>query len=347
MRLSPKLDGALKLALVVANLVALDFLVTPLRARVDLTAQHEYTVSDVTKKVLAELPDRVEIHGYFSEETHPKLQPLIPKIRDMVEEYRIYGRGKIVASFVDPRNEANEEAAEKEAYKTFDVRPEPVPIQTKFESGMKSIYFSLVVAFGDRHEKLDLRDLIDVRPRVDDIDVTLRNFEYQLTRAIEKVVREFGSLETRLAQAASDPVHLYVYASEKDRVPEGELRDYLEKGRKKLSDTADELRKKYKVGFDAEVIDPAAKPGLADEIRELYGVRPLRASAGSSATFYLDAVVRRGNKWEIVNVRDLPERERSQAEVRDAVEAAIRRMLPGALPRVGIASNKPDIPPEA
>jgi ABC-2 type transport system permease protein len=341
--ISRQTDGLLKLGLLVANLVALNFVVAPLRARVDLTAQREYTVSDVTKKVLAELPDRLEIHGYFSEETHPKLQPLIPKIRDMVEEYRIYGRGKVVASFVDPRNE---EAAEKEAFKRFDVRPEPVPIQTKFESGMKSIYFTLVVAFGDRSAKLDLRDLIEVRPRGDDIEVRLRNFEYQLTRAIEKVVREFGSLETRLAEL-KEPVKLFIYASDKERVPEGEIRDHVEKRKKQLVDVAEELRKKYKVGFEAEVIDPAAKEGTADEIKQLYGVVPLRASLQSSAGFYLDAVVRHGNKAERLNVRDLPERERSPGEIRDAIEASIRRHLPGALHRVGIASNKPDIPPEA
>jgi ABC-2 type transport system permease protein len=339
----PRIDAIVKATLVFLNLVALNFLIGPVRARVDLTEEREYTVSAATRRILAELPDRLEIHGFFSEETHAKLAPLVPKIRDLVEEYRIHSGGKVVASFADPRTD---EAQEKEAYRRFDVRPTPFEIESRYESGVKSAYFVLVVAFGDRHEKLTVEDMIRVeRGRQKEIVVKLHNLEFQLTRAIEKVVREFGSLETRLLEQ-KEPVRLLLFVSERERLPEGELREYVEKRRKTLTEVADGLKKRFKVGFEVEFQDPAASAALADEVRQAYGVAPLRASALSQATFYLDAIVRAGQRAERVSVRDLPDRERSPAEIRDAVEASIRRLLPGALHRVGVAGPKVDIPPE-
>ncbi len=337
-------DDALKFVLVGFNVLAFGALLETTRVRLDLTAEREYTIGDVTRRSLAELPDRLEILGFFSEETHPKLAPLVPKIRDLVEEYRVASGGKVVARFVDPRGD---EAAEKDAARRFDIRPTPFRLESKYESGVKSAYFALVVAFGDRHQRLSVEDLIEVdRGSGDDIVVRLRNLEYQLTRAIDKAVREFGSLDARLAEQ-KEPVRLLVYVSEPERLPEGEVRDFVAKKRTVLREVIEELAKRYKVGLVLEMIDPAAAPpGTADEIRKVYGVTPLRASAGSTTTFYLDAVVRSGGRAERVSVRDLPDRERSANEVREAIEASIRRLLPGALRRVGVAGKKIDLPPE-
>ncbi len=142
-KMSPKTNAILSFGLVIANLAALHALVVPLRARLDLTEQREYTISDATMRVLQALPDTVEVYGYFSGETHPKLKPLIPMIGDVLEELRIRSDGKVMARMIDPKDDP---IAEKEAYRRFSVRATPFPIETQYERGVKSAYFSLVAA---------------------------------------------------------------------------------------------------------------------------------------------------------------------------------------------------------
>jgi len=341
--MTPKADAILTFGLVLANLAALTALVTPLRARLDLTEQREYTINDATLRVLRNLPDTVEVYGYFSGETHPKLKPLIPMIGDVLEEFRIRSEGKVLARMVDPKDDP---IAEKEAYRRFSVRATPFPIETQYERGVKSAYFSLVVAFGEHSVRLDFGDLIEVQPGPNDsVVVKLRSLEYQLTSSIDKVVREFESLEMKLAEG-KDPVLVELFVSEPERAPEGEARDLFTKKRKAMQEVVDELTKKYKAGFTAKLIDPEAEPGGPERVRTSYGLTPVRAQANGPANLWLDGVVRSGKKGERIQLRDSADKERGAGEVREAVEAAVRRLLPGAMRTVGIASNKPKLSPE-
>ncbi|RME71695.1 MAG: ABC transporter permease, partial [Planctomycetota bacterium] len=171
---SKRTQALLFVALLVANFAALNLIVAgasphgplgaavqALRTRIDLTEGEEYTISDATRKILARLPDTVTIHAYFSAETHPKLQPLVPRIRDLLEEYQVAADGKVQLEFADPS--ADEERA-REVYQRFGIRPTPFRVQSLYESGVKSAYFHLVVSYGDQYETLGFDDLVRVEP---------------------------------------------------------------------------------------------------------------------------------------------------------------------------------------
>src|SRR5262249_41978243 len=93
----------LAVGLVAADAGALDVWLAPGRpARIDLTRDGSYSLSPATRNVLASLDERLLIRGYFSEQTHPKLAPLVPQIRDVLEEYRIAGGSKVRVEMIDP-----------------------------------------------------------------------------------------------------------------------------------------------------------------------------------------------------------------------------------------------------
>ena len=70
----------------------------------------------------------------------------------------------------------------------------PFRLESKYESGIVNAFFALVVKYGDQYVRYGFEDLIRVDPTPDgDIDVRLRNLEYDLTRAIKKVVYGFRS----------------------------------------------------------------------------------------------------------------------------------------------------------
>lgn len=343
-RLSKKTQAAVLMVLLGLNLVCANALLQPIAgARLDLTEQKEYTVSEVTKTLLSSLPDRVSIYGYFSAKTHEKLGPLVPKIQDLLEEYRVYGGDKLVVHFADPKSD---EEIEKEAYDRFGVRPTPFQVQSKYEAGVQSAYFHIVIAYGDQHETLDVGKLVTAERGGDgELVVKLQNLEYQLTRAIQKVVRGFGSLEARLAELDT-PIEVTAFLSEAPELKEdadGRVKEFLDKKKKLLKGVADQLKERYKKGLKTERLDPSASAEARKKAAQ-YRLRPVQASFEDQTLLYVGLVVRyqkRAEQIPLLGAGDL-----SPADVVQSVEASIRRLVPGALKRIGLVTDKPNIPPQ-
>ncbi len=192
--------------LVAVNLVLVNVWVYPLAGlRIDLTQQQEFSLSQTTKDLLSNLQEPLVIRGYISEKTHPLLAPLVPQVRDMLKEYSIAGNGKVTADVVDP---ASDPAIEQEAAQTYGIQPTPLQVSGRFEASVINAYFDILVRYGDQNVVLNFKDLIEVTPNRDGtINVHLRNFEYDLTRSIKKVVYGFQSIDSIFA-AMKTPVQL-------------------------------------------------------------------------------------------------------------------------------------------
>ena len=194
------------LGLFAANLVAFNALVSRWdSARLDLTRDRVYSISGATRKLVGSLDDDLTITGYFSKRTHPKLAPLVPQIADVLEEYRALGRGRVHVEIVDP---GSSDRIEQEVNDRYGVASTPFRLASKYESGIVNAYFAIVVRYGDQYTRYGFEDLIDIEPLPDgDVDVKLRNLEYDLTRAIKKVVFGFrGTAE--LFERVGKPVRL-------------------------------------------------------------------------------------------------------------------------------------------
>jgi ABC-2 type transport system permease protein len=195
--------------LVVLNLALLNVWVFPLRGlRLDLTAQMEYSLSRTTRDLLGNLQEPLLIRGYFSEKTHPLLAPLVPRIRDMLREYQVTSGGGVQLEIIDPAKNPEKEA---EANQTYGINPMPFQVEGRYETSIINSYFDILIRYGDQNVVLNFRDLIEVESRRDgNVDVRLRNLEYDLTSAIKKVVYGFQSVDAVLA-AMQDPAELTVY----------------------------------------------------------------------------------------------------------------------------------------
>src|SRR5206468_1220040 len=91
------------LGLLALNLVAMNALLSAwASARVDLTRDRMFSISPATRNLLGSLEDDVYVYGYFSKRTHPKLAPLVPQIKDLLDEYLALGRGRVHVELLDP-----------------------------------------------------------------------------------------------------------------------------------------------------------------------------------------------------------------------------------------------------
>jgi len=320
---SPRRQAYLGAALLALNLVLVNVWLarvhTPLR--LDLTEQKEYSLSASTRDLISNLPEPLLLRGYFSAKTHPLLAPLVPRIKDLMNEYRIASGGKVEVSFVDPRQD---EEMEREANQLYGIKPVPFQVAGRYEAAVVNSYFHILVKYGDQFVTLGYNDLIEVRPRADGgVEVGLRNLEYDLTKSIKKAVYGFQSLSSIFAKGGDYTLTLVVTS---DSLPES-LNPLVEQVRGVAADLVKEAGGK----LHFEELDPD-RDNNRQEIMDRFQIEPLAAGIFSDKTFFLHLMLTTpsGNE-QIFLGQDM-----GKIEIRQDVEAALKRHSSGFLKTVGI-----------
>jgi ABC-2 type transport system permease protein len=316
----------LTVVLVVANLVALNTWLFPLGGlRADLTAGKEYSLSPVTKDLIQNLQEPLLIRGYISEKTHPLLAPLVPTIRDMLREYQIASGGKIQAEVVDPRSDPD---LEKEANEVYGIQPSPFRVTGRYEASVINSYFDILIRYGDQHEVLSFSDLIEVEQSPSgQVDVRLRNLEYDLTRSIKKVVYGFQSLGAVFA-SIQDPIKLTAF------ITPGSLPTGLEDVPQIVDKVGQDMETESGGKLTYQQIDPdaAGSPISRQTLINSYGLQPIPVSLFSADSYYLDLVLQIGDQAQLL----YPSGDMTEADIRSEVESALKRVAPGFLKTVGV-----------
>ena len=311
--------------LTVANFIVANFWLANVNWRFDWTKNKAYSISPATKTILAQLQEPLVIRGYFSAQTHPLLAPLVPQIRDLIEEYSVLGGGKVKSEFVDPRDnpELEEEASQK-----YNIKPIPFQIASKYQAGLVNSYFNILLKYGDKFEVLGFEDLIEVKVKGEsELDVRLRNPEYDITRAIKKVLYGFQNVENLFASIRT-PVKFVAYVSADQKLPPA-LKDYAEKVKKESENLAKISGGKMTVEF----VDPQADNGkVGAEILKSFGFQPMVASLFDSKQFYFYLTFQQGNK--VVQIA-LPE-ELNEQNAKKGLESALKRYSVGFTRTAGL-----------
>jgi len=319
-------NAILTTLLIAVNLIVLNIWLQPLNTiRLDLTEQKEFSLSTTTKDLISNLQEPLLIRGYFSENSHPLLLPLIPGIRDMLREYEVAGQGKIQIEILDPVTDPEIEA---EANQTYGIQATPFQIAGRYEAGVVNAYFDILLRYGDQNEVLNFRDLIEVEPLRDgQLDVRLRNLEYDLTRSIKRVVFGFQSIDAVLA-ALETPAKLTLVVTP-DTLPEA----FVE-APTTIQTVASQIEAEANGKFTLEVVNPDApdSPFSRQELFDQYGLQPIAVSLFSPESYYLHMILQVGDEAQLV----FPSGELTEADVRTAIEAGLKRASPGFLKTVGI-----------
>lgn len=317
--------------LVAANFVAGNLWLNTIGwVRADITEGDIHSLSPSTEQTLSQLQEPLLIRGYFSANTHPLLAPLVPQVRDLLEEYAIMARGQVKVEFIDPQQdpELEEEAASK-----YGIRPVPFQMASRYQSSVVNSYFDVLIAYGDQHESLGYRDLIEVKVSgTDDLDVALNNPEYAITQSIRKALNAYQSGGNPF-ETLSKPVVFNGYLSSAEKLPKG-----LDTVRKDLEEILRGLEKESGKKLSAKFQDPEANGGkLGKELAEKFGFRPQIASLFDPQPFWFYMVLESdGETVQIPLPKDL-----SKEEMKRSIEAGIKRLAPGFLKTVALV--KPGI----
>lgn len=332
-----RVNATMMAALVGLNILALNIWMYKVSfLRVDMTQRKEYSISPVTKKLIRSLPEPLLVRGYFSEKTHPILAPMVPRIRDIIQEYGIVSDGKVRTEFVDPRTD---EEMEKEANQSYGIKSFPFRVADRHDVGVVNSYFSILVKYGDQFQVLSFDELIEVQMSGQgNVEVKLRNLEYDMTRAIKKVAFGFQTLDAVFADLKGDAT-LTAYITPKT------LPENFKKVPESVEKVAKEIQKSSGGKFKYEMIDPDASgnPNARQELFQKYGMKPFAVSLLSQDTFYLYLLLRVGDKLE----RIVPGESMSEADIKKEVTAGLQRAAPGFLKTVGLVKSvEPPPPPD-
>lgn len=304
--------------LLVVNLLAANVWLSQLpQLRLDTTAGKQYSISEATESYLAQLQEPMLIRGYFSNKTHPLLAPLVPQVKDLLQEYEVVADGRVRVEFIDPQMHPE---LEEEANTQFGIKPMPFQVADRYQASIVSSYFNILVQYGDEHQVLGFRDLIEVNARAEsDVEVLLRNPEHDITRAIKTVLQNYQS-SGNLFDTVKQTLTFNAYVSANDKLPE-QLQTLKQGIEKHLNDVQAKSYDKLAVNF----IEPEAEGGkVATQIAEDYGFEPMATSFFSDQTFYFYLTL--AGEDQIVQI---PLDDFSDASFERNLDAAIKRFASG------------------
>jgi ABC-2 type transport system permease protein len=313
--------------LLIANFLVANLWLAPLgELRSDMTDGDIYSISDATSSYLDQIQEPLLIRGYFSAQTHPLLAPLVPRLRDLLEEYAIAGNNNIRVEFVDP---ADNPDLEQEAGQKYGIRPVPFQTSSKYQASVTNSYFDILIRYGDQYETLGFRDLIEVKAQNEqNLDVELRNPEYDITRAIKKVLYSYQA-GGDLFSSMEKPVTLTGYFSSDDRLPEE-----LVALKNDLMALTEELQTESNGRFSANVVDPEANGGaVADQISQEYGFRPMAASLFDQNTFWFYMTLQSGDQTVEVPLPEDFEKE----SLKRSIDAGLKRFATGFTKNIALS----------
>jgi len=155
---------------VFAGIVALNFILGVVPARVDLTDGHLYTLSDGTKKLLGKLEAPVRVRFYFNsgdENVPVPIRAFAARVDDLLREFRSVSNGKVLIEKLNPQPDSDAE----DSANVDGVEAQVAPSGEKF-------YLGLAVSQAD--QKIAIPALAPDRERL---------LEYDLVRAIGRVTK--------------------------------------------------------------------------------------------------------------------------------------------------------------
>jgi gliding-associated putative ABC transporter substrate-binding component GldG len=136
---------AVAVALVLVNL----FLVSRF-ARIDLTEEGQFSISEGTKHTLRSLPDIVSVKAYFSDNFPTEAQDAVRSLDDLLREFKAYGGRNLNVETIDFNPE--KDTTEAEQARSLGIQAVELSLRGKFKAEKVVGYMGIAVFYGDKKE---------------------------------------------------------------------------------------------------------------------------------------------------------------------------------------------------
>ncbi len=140
--------------------------------RLDLTKHKTYSLSKISKQYMRDLKDPLTVKAFFTKNLPPPYNTNARYLRDLLQDYRAYARGRFNYQFIDPANDPSI-AKEARSLGVYQIQLTAIA-KDKFEQ--KNGYMGVALIYQGRKE---------VIPLIQDIS----GLEYQITSTIKHLLQ--------------------------------------------------------------------------------------------------------------------------------------------------------------
>lgn len=189
---SKKLGDILKLGNGLALVVLINLVASLFFFRIDLTEEKRHSIKPVTREMLGKLEDVVFVEVYLEGDLNAEFKRLRNSIRETLEEFRVYSRGKLQYKFVNPMTalsqKAQSEFLQELAMKGIQVLP-IIETNEGERTERRVVPGALISYDGNEKGVMLFKQNIAASPQ-EVINQSIEGLEYELAGAIQALNAE-------------------------------------------------------------------------------------------------------------------------------------------------------------
>lgn len=245
----------IKLLLYISVIVLINLAGITLFFRSDLTGNKIYSLSEVSKQVVATLSEPLTIKVFFTKDLPAPHNNTLRYLQDLLSEYALHNKKHFKAQFynVTPETEGISDNARdnRETARNYGIHPVQIQIVEKDEVKFKQAFMGLVLIHGDVIERI---------PTITSTD----RLEYKITTAIQKLNQKVSAL---LNLEENIRVDLVLSSSLYKVAPYIGL-EALQQYPQQVKTIVDKLNAKNYNKLSFQHLDPTSDPSVAEKVRD-------------------------------------------------------------------------------
>jgi ABC-2 type transport system permease protein len=210
-----KKESLIRLLVTIGIILMINYLSSFLYYRFDLTAEKRYSLSATTKKVLKGLDDVVYVKVYLDGELPAGFMRLRNSVREMLDEFRIYGKDMVQYEFIDPAAEKDPAVQRQVMSRLYEAGLQPTNLQVKEKDGgtsRKIIFPGAILSYNG----IDVAvNLLKNNP--------LLHWEVNLNNSIQSIEFEFINMIRNLSSKSVEKIAFINGHGELDQYQTGDI----------------------------------------------------------------------------------------------------------------------------
>lgn len=171
-------------------IIVLNILSSFVFTRFDFTKEKRYTLSGVTKNVLSDLKDDIQVTVYLEGDFPAGFKRLRNATRDILTDFKAYSGGKFRFDFVNPASgsQSHQEAVFEELSQKG-IKPTTLSVKTEGGMSQKLIFPAALISYGGRQLAVRLLQNRSGASPEEVLNNSIQNLEYAFTSAVKKISR--------------------------------------------------------------------------------------------------------------------------------------------------------------
>ncbi|MFL5728548.1 MAG: gliding motility-associated ABC transporter substrate-binding protein GldG [Cytophagaceae bacterium] len=160
--------------------------------RLDLTEDKRYTISQTSKDILKELDDVVYVRVFLTGDMPAGFKRLEKSVKEMLDEFRIYGRDKIQYEFIDLMAETDPQMRSRMINQVTMRGIQPTNVYDKGKEGNveKLIFPGALISYKKKEVPVLLLKGNKAAGSAEILNQSVEGLEFELTSAIKQLIQK-------------------------------------------------------------------------------------------------------------------------------------------------------------